>query len=206
MYVKRQTVAKTWPIPRKGTKYLVAPSHNKKNGIPILVLLRDVLKIAKNRKEVKRILNQELISVNSKTVKKDNLSVLPFDIVKIGEKSYELGFSEKRKFMLKETKREEKILKVVGKTILKEKKIQLNLLYGKNVITDEKANTGDSVIIKDKKVEKVLPLEKGREAVVFSGKYKGKEGEIEVIEGKIATLFHKEEKINVPVKNIMVVK
>jgi small subunit ribosomal protein S4e len=205
MYVKRQTVAKSWPIPRKGTKYIVVASHEKNRGLPVLIILRDLLKIAENRKEVKKILNQELISVNDKIVKKSEFSVLPFDNIKIGKKNYELSFSDKNKFMLKETTKIERILKVVGKNILKKKRIQLNLLYGKNIITDEKVKMGDSVVLAGRKIVKILSLEKGKEAVVFAGKHKGREGKIEKIEDKIATLSYKEEKINAPVKNIMVI-
>jgi len=89
---------------------------------------------------------------------------------------------------------------------LKNNKIQLNLLYGKNIITNEKVKVGDSVIIKDKKIVKAIKLEKGKRAVVFAGKNRGKEGEIESINNKIATLHSKKGKINVPEKNIMVLE
>jgi small subunit ribosomal protein S4e len=206
MYMKRQTVNKSWPIARKGTKYLIVPSHEKKNGIPILIILRELLKIAGNRKEVKKILNQGLVSVNGKVIRKENLSILPFDLLKIGEKDYELSFSNKGKFTVKETKRKERVLKVVDKRTIKKKKIQLNLLYGKNIITDKKVNVGESVVLDEKKVVKVLPIEKGKSVVVFAGKYKGREGKIDKIENKIATISYEDKKINVPIKNVMVIK
>ena len=204
MHVKRQTISKNWPIPRKGTKYVVVNSHDKKNGIPLLVLLRDVLKIAKNRKEVKRILQQGLIFVNNKKIREENLSIVPFDLLKIGKTNYELGFSEKGKLKVKETNRKEIILKVVDKKILKNKKIQLNLLYGRTLLTEKDVKTGDSVVIKEKKIDQVLSLEKGKDVVVLSGKHKGKEGKIETIEDKIAIVSSKDEKISIPIKNIMV--
>ena len=122
MYVKRQTVEKSWPIPRKGTKYIVVASHDKKNGLPLLIILREMLRVAKNRKEARKILNLGVVSVNDKIVRKENFSVLPFDIIKMGEKSYELVFSEKGKFKVEETTRKELTLKVVNKKILKGKK------------------------------------------------------------------------------------
>ncbi len=206
MYVKRQTIAKTWPISRKGTKYVVRASHDKKNGIPLLIILRDMLKVTENRKEVKKVLREKKVEINEKIARKENLSVLPFDIIKIGEKRYELGFSDKGKFMVRETKRTERILKVTGKKILRKGRTQLNLLYGKNLLTDKKVATGESIIIKGKNIEKVLPVEKNREVVIFAGKYKGREGKIEKIEESIATISYKNEKINVPVENIMVIK
>ena len=53
MHLKRQNTPKSWPIHRKGTKYIVRPQFNPRKGVPILILLRDMLKVAKNRKEVK---------------------------------------------------------------------------------------------------------------------------------------------------------
>jgi len=206
MYIKRQAISKDWPIPRKGTKYLIRASHNQQNGIPILIILRDILKIAKNRKEVKKILNSKLVSLNGRIIKKENLTVFPFDIVKIKDKTYELGFSDKGKFEARECKRAELISKVVGKKILKKKKTQLNLLYGKNSLSEEKINIGDSVVFDKGKIVKVIKLEEGKEAIVFSGKYKGEVGKIEKIENKIASISAKNGKINVPVENIMVLK
>ncbi len=206
MHVKRQKVNKSWPIPRKGTKYVVVTSHEKKNGVPILIIVRDILKLAKNRKEVKKILSQKIVSLNGKNVNKDNQVAVPFDIITIGKKKYELSFSENRKFTVKETDKTEKVLKVTGKKILKNKKVQLNLIYGKNIISDEKVEVGNSVIIKENKIVKILPVEVGKTAVVISGKHIGREGEIKKIEDKIAVLNSKGENINVPIKIIMVIK
>lgn len=206
MHIKRQTINKSLPIPRKGTKYIVVASHNKKNGIPLLIILRDILKIGENRREIKAILNSGAVFINDKVTKKENFSVLPFDILKVGEKIYELTFSDKGKFMVKESAKKEKILKVISKKILKKKKIQLNLMYGWNIITNEKVGTGDSVVVDKNKIVKIIPLEKGREAVIFKGKNKGKHGKIDKIENKIASLACENETINIPVENILVVK
>jgi len=206
MHIKRQNLTKTWPIPRKGTKYIVVASHDKKNGIPLLVILRDILRIAVNRRETRKMLQEKLVYINGKQTKKEKFSVLPFDIIKIGDKSYELGFSDKGKFEVRETSRKEMILKVVGKKILKNKKVQLNLLYGKNLISDENVKIGDSVVIKENKIVETLHLEKGREAIIFAGRYKGKYGIIEKMENKMAVLECEKKKINIPIENITVVK
>jgi small subunit ribosomal protein S4e len=203
MHAKRQTIGRAWPIPRKGTKYLIVTSHERRNGIPILVMLREVMKLADNRKEAKKILNEGLIKVNGKEVRKDNFPLLPFDILTIKDKEYEISFSDKGKFEAGKRKHKETILKVINKKMLKNKKVQLNLLYGKNFITNEKAAVGDSVMIKDKKIVKTIKIEKGRKAVVFAGKNRGEEGEIIEIKNKIVTINSKEAKINVPERNVM---
>ena len=101
MYLKRQKASNYWPIPRKGTKYLVVPSHHKKQGVPVLIILRELMKVASNRKEAREIIKKELVKLNGKIVKQENMSVVPFDIIEIGNKKYELGFSESRKFIIK---------------------------------------------------------------------------------------------------------
>jgi len=204
MHAKRQTINKSWPIPRKGTKYVIVASHDKNRGIPLLVILRDILKLASNRREIRKILQDKLVSVNWKVRREENFAVLPFDILKIGEKNYELRFSEKGMLEAKETNRKDIILKVVDKKTLK-KKTQLNLLYGRNILTDKEVKVGDSVVIKEKKIEKVLNLEKGKEAIIFAGKYTGRKGKIDKIEEKTVFISSKDEKVNVPIKNIMVI-
>ncbi len=206
MHVKRQNINKSLQIPRKGTKYIIVPSHEKKNGIPLLIILREMLKVAKNRKEARQILNSGAVLVNTKVIKKENFSILLFDIIRVGEKSYELTFSDKGKFIVKETSKKEKISKVIGKKVVKNKKTQLNLMHGGNIITNEKVNIGDSITTDNGKIVKVIPLEKGREAIIFSGKNKGKQGKINKVENKIASLSYENRIINVPVKNILAIK
>jgi len=203
MHLKRQEIGKAWPITRKGTKYVIT-SHERRNGIPILIILREILKLSKNRREAREILKAGLISINGKIIRRENFSVLPFEKIKINEKNYELNFSKKGKFELKESKeKEERILKIINKKILKNKKIQLNLLFGKNIISSEKANVRDSVVVKDKKIIKIIPMETGAGAIIFSGKYRGAEGKIKKIVGKTAEIDCNDKILNIPLKYIM---
>ena len=206
MHLKRQEIGKSWAIPRKGTKYLVVARHEKKNGIPILIVLRDMMDLGKNRKEIKKMLSEGMISVNGKIVREDRFALLPFDALSVNKKTYELGFSDRGKFQVNEAGKEERILKVLGKKILKNKVIQLNLLYGKNILSDEKVKVGDSVLIKGKKIAKVIPLETGREAAVFAGKHRGRKGEIEKVHEGIVTLSSKDKKISILAKDLMAIK
>ena len=108
MYMKRQTTKKSWPIPRKGTKYVVVASHHKNNAIPLLVVLRDILKIVRNEKETRNILNSGKIVINGKIRKNKKFPVLPFDIISLEDKNYQLVFSDKGKFEVKETQEKNK--------------------------------------------------------------------------------------------------
>jgi len=160
MHLKRQKVPKNWPIYRKGTKYVVRANFNLEKGIPILIILRDMLKIVQNRKEIKKAIHSKHILLNNKIVTDEKNSALLFDTITIipSKKYYRIELSEKGKFEAREIKEDEtnhKIAKFVNKKILKGKKTQLNLSDGRNFISDFKVKINDSVLInfKDKKIE-----------------------------------------------------
>lgn len=214
-HLKRQQVPKSWPIHRKGTAYVVRANSNMENGIPLLVVLRDILKVAQNRKEVKKAIYDKSILVNAKLARDDKNSVLLFDTLTLvpSKKSFRVGLSEKGKFILNEIKESEslkKVSKVVDKKTLKGKKVQLNLSDGRNYLSNMKCNVGDSVVInlKDKKIEKCLEFNEKSNAFVFAGKHSGEEGIIEKIklERKMAKLKTKNGEINVLIKQMMVVE
>ena len=214
-HLKRQEVPKSWPIHRKGTAYVVRANSNMNNGIPILVVLRDILGIAQNRKEVKKDIYDKLILVNTKPVRDDKNRVVLFDTITIipSKKNYVVGLNERGKFTLREIKESEslkKVAKVVDKKTLNEKKRQLNLSDGRNYISDMKCNIGDSIVInlKDKKTERCLELKEKAKAIIFAGKHSGTEGTIEKInlQRKIAKLKTEKGDVNVLIKQMMVIE
>lgn len=211
-YLKRNKIGNFWPIPRKGTKYLAVASHNQNESIPLSVILRDILRLVKNKKELKRALNEKQVLINNKQIKETNYPVCLFDILTIGKKNYKAILSENKKMIFREIENkdsETKIYKILNKKKLGEDKIQLNLTQGKNILSNEKIEVGDSVILnlKDNKIIKKIPLEKGRTAFAIKGKHAGKSGKIlEIMKRgskKIAKIEHKGERINVWIKNII---
>lgn len=213
-HLKRQRVPKKWPIPRKGTKYVVR-TDNLKDGIPILIILRDLLKMSQNRKEVKKAVNLGHILINAKPVIDERKGVLLFDTITIipSKKNYRVGLTESGKFKLEEIRENEamqKVSKIVDKKILRGKKIQLNLIDGKNFLSDIKCKVNDSVLInfKSKKVEKCLPLQENATVIIFEGKHTGKKGVVKSIKKKkkIAEVEVGKDLINVLIKQFMVVE
>jgi len=63
-HIKRQIIPKSWPIKRKGTAFVVKPTLGFSNSLPILIILRDLINVAQNRKEVKKIINMKSILIN----------------------------------------------------------------------------------------------------------------------------------------------
>lgn len=213
MHLKRQKTPNRWPINRKGTSLVVRPASNFRKGIPILIVLRDILKTAKNKKEVKRALHLGDILINQRKVNDVKESVVLFDKITIVpfNHNYRVSLSQKGKFTLEDIKDSEsgfKISKVVDKKVLKGKKIQLNLDDGMNFISDIKCNTNDSVKIdlKTRKVIECIPLKEKEKVIVFAGKHAGKKGIVTKLdkENKMVELNVENEKVNVLIKQLMV--
>ncbi len=214
MHLKRQKVPKTWPIPRKGTVYVVRPLAELTKGIPILIILRDILKIAQNRKEVKRAIHSRQILLNNKPVIDDKNSAFLFDVITLvpQKKHYKVVLSANKKFDISEIKEKEanyKISKIINKKILKGKRSQINLSDGRNFISNIKCNVNDSVLInlKEKKIEKCLPFGEKAKVIVFSGKHMGQKGTVKKIieKNKIAEVDIKGKETNILIKQVMVV-
>ena len=214
-HLKRQSVPKSWPIKRKGTKYIVKPNLGLSNSLPILIVLRDLLKIAQNRKEVKKMIHMKSILVNGKEVRDEKEGILLFDVItlKPSKQSYRLVVLKNEKLnveAIKEGDANSKIAKITGKTILKGKKMQLNLSDGRNFISDLKCKVGDSVVInlKDRKIEKLIILKEKSKVIVIAGKHSGEMGEIEEIDEKrkTAEIKNGKDKINVLIKQLMAIE
>ncbi len=214
-HLKRNKIGKFWPVPRKGTKYLAVPSHNKNNAISLVVVMRDILKLVKNKKELKRIINERRIQINHKNIEETNYPVCLFDVINFPDikKNYRAMLSTSKKMIFEEIPDEEaktKIFKVISKKTLSNKKMQLNLMHGKNIISDEKVKTGDSVILdlKDNKILKIISMKEGSNVFVTKGKHAGHQGKIQEIMDRggksIAKIISDEGKVNVWIKNIIV--
>lgn len=213
-YLKRQGIEKFWSIPRKGTKYLTHVSHNQGHSIPLVVVLRDILKLVGTKKQLKKIINEKQVKINQKEVREINYPIGLFDVISLFaiKKNYRVTLSKEKKMIFEEVSDKEaktKIFKILDKKLLPNKKIQLNLMHGKNILTKEKVNVGDSLLInlEDNKVEKIIVMEKGADAFVNKGKHAGRTGKItEIMErgGKtLAKITTDTERINVWTKNII---
>ena len=212
-HLKRQKAPKNWPIHRKGTKYVVRPNFNIEKGIPVLIILRDILKVAQNRKDVKKIINAKQILLNNKLVKDEKNNVLLFDILSIIpiNKFYRMELSDKGKFDIKEINIKDagkKIAKIINKKIIKGKKVQLNLSDGRNFLSDLKCNVKDSVLInlEKKNIETIIPLKEKAKAIVFEGKHAGEIGIINKIKNKTAEVKIKNKNVEILIKQLMVIK
>jgi small subunit ribosomal protein S4e len=211
-HLKRQAIPKTWPIPRKGNKFVVESGEK---GIPLLIVLRDILEIARNRREVKKALIKKDILVCGKNAKEEKKNLFLNDTISLvpSKKAFRIIFSDKGKYNVEEISEKEsfeKISKIIGKKVLRGKKTQINLFDGRNYLVDEKCNVNDSAKIdfKKNKVIKFIDLKEKSKVIVIGGKHSGKKGTIEKIDEdkKIAEVNLGEEKINVLNEDLMAVE
>lgn len=210
--MKRNAVPKIWPIPRKGTKFVIKAGTRE---LPIVVAMRDMLKIAKNRKEVKKAIHEKKLLISGRVVKDDKAVMCLFDVLTIipSKQNYSLRLSEKGKFKLEEISEKDskqKVSKVSGKKKLKGKKTQLNLLDGRNILEEKTCSVNDSVVLdlSKKKIVKILSLKEKANALIIEGKHAGERGIIEKIkpELKMVELVSKDKKTNVLIKQLMVLE
>jgi small subunit ribosomal protein S4e len=218
-HLKRQKSPKNWPTERKGTKYLVRPRYNIERGIPVLIAIRDMLKLAKDRREAKQALNSRQILLNHRPVFDDKDTIQLFDVLTIksaGEKGSEINYKmvigKNEKINLKELNSAEashKIAKIINKKTLSGNKTQINLSDGRNFISDIKCKVNDSILVnlKDKKLDKCIPLKEGGRAVVYAGKHAGEEGIISEIdrENNKINLKVGENTVSILIKQVMVI-
>ncbi|MCR4284894.1 MAG: hypothetical protein NUV97_02520 [archaeon] len=207
---------KTWPVPRKGNVYSAVPSHATSRGISVLCLIRDILKIAKTKKEVRVMTLGGDIKVNNIIRKNENFPVQVFDVVSLDKAKlhYRLEIVN-RKFNLVKISAgdaEKKIVKISGKTILGKDLVQMNLDDGQNFVSKIKFSVGDSVIVntKENKIEKVLPLKEGAKVEIILGKHAGEKGKLisfeELSRGKSYLIKLKEKEVSLPFKTLLVIE
>lgn len=183
MYQTRQAASTKLPIQRKGTKYVARALSHVQNSVPVVIAVRDMLKLARTAREVKKMINEKKLRINGKPANDYRDSICLFNIFE-ADKIYRLSLLRTGKFTFEElNKIENRLCKVTGKKIVKNRKIQLNLHDGTNVLTDKKnIMVGDSVYLDLKnKIIEYVPLDKVRKIFVVKGKHIGLKGVIESI-------------------------
>jgi len=194
-HLKRITMPTTWPMSRKSSKFVTKPNpgaHSLKYGLALNSILREILGYAENAREIKHILNAGFITVDGKKRADLKFSVGLMDVLK-NEKSgeiYRILLNKKAKLCLVAIPNAEssiKPAKIVKKTMIKGKKIQITFHDGRNVITDNKDyNVGDTVMISlpGGELKEHFKLDKGAYALITNGKHSGEYGVIKDIVGK----------------------
>jgi len=181
----------------KKDKWIVTPNpgpHPKDRSIPLLLIVRDILKYADTAREGKAIIHKGLISVDKKVRKDPKFGVGLMDIVEIPKlkKCYRVLPNKKgfRNLKLKEINPKEsnlKLCKILNKRIIDKETMQLNLHDGSNILIkkedSDKFKTKDTIVLElpKKNIKKVLNFKKGNTAIITKGRHSGELGKISEI-------------------------
>ncbi|RUM34093.1 MAG: 30S ribosomal protein S4e [Archaeoglobus sp.] len=185
MHQKRLSAPKTVKIPRKVAKWIVktGPGPHNKSAVPLLVVIRDYLKLADNAREARRIIASGEVLVDGKVRKDYRFPVGLFDVISIPKlnKTYRMLFDEKGRYVPKEVEDGDlKVYKIKNKTTIRGGKVQLNLFDGTNLLADNSYKTKDSILVKipEKKVIDHLRFENGALVMIVGGTHAGELGHI----------------------------
>ncbi len=201
-HLKRKPAPKFWPIHRKEFVWASKPNpgpHPLSRCIPLALVVRDMLKFAKTKKEAKQIVSTEKIEVDGKVQREELFPVGLMDVVSIpnAKKTFRV-FPSKKGLFLHSIKADEsgfKLCRIEDKTAVKGGHIQLNLHDGKNLligVNDPKKPEEDvyqtldslKLSIPDQEISGHIKLASGAFAIIIGGKNLGKYGKIINIEEK----------------------
>lgn len=194
-----------WPILRKEFKWTVKPSpgpHPLERCIPLLILVRDVLKYAKTGAEARKLISEGHFKIDGRVVKNYKFPVGVMDVVEIvktGEFYRVIPVPTKVLGLVKIPAEEAKVkpCRVENKTTVKGGHIQLNLHDGRNIlirVSDPKNPVEDVystlgtvlLSLENNTILDYIPLERGVIAIVIDGKNVGRVGKVkEIIPGAL---------------------
>jgi small subunit ribosomal protein S4e len=203
-HLKRLNMPRTWKLLRKESKYVIRPNAGKTMDLsmPLLPVLRDMLKVCSSAKEARYAINQKLVNINHKPAKMPEQTLGLFDVLSFGGKHYNLQINERNQLVLVEiSEAESKTIKtkITNKTTLKGGKVQLGLLNGYNfLVPKDDYKVGDTVVIEIPKyaVKEKKELKKGSEALIFRGKHPATTGKVEEIKDGLITINTGKHKIS----------
>ncbi len=182
-HMKRLTMPRSWPLPRKSSVWIQKPNpcgHPLDLCMPMGVILRDVLGVAQNRREAKKILHSKLVKVDGAIETDIGRGVGLMDVLTVGDVSYKCVLDTNGKLRYRTIPAKEastKICRVMGKTTIKGAKTQVHLHDGRNLLFNENPEykTGDSLVISlpDQEVKSYHKFEEGSTAYLTGGNHIG---------------------------------
>lgn len=198
--LKRKPAPRFWPIHRKETVWVVKPSpgpHPISHCLPLTLVLRDMLGIAKTRKEVKTIISEEKVMIDGRVQREELFPTGLMDVMSISDigKTYRV-LPSKKGLILHPVEKDEagfKLCRIEKKSVVSGGHVQLNLHDGRNVLIrvkdpqkpeEDLYQTLDTVKVNlpEQQVVGHIKLTEGASALIVDGKNMGKHGKIVAIE------------------------
>jgi small subunit ribosomal protein S4e len=189
---KRLSVPNSWPVERKEETFTVkadAGPHGE-SGVPLLIVLRDVLSYVDSRKEARYALNQDAVLVNGDEVSDESRPIGMFDILAFPsrDESYRVFPGEGGRLALTEIDEDaaaSRLGKITGKRQVSGGEFQLSLHDGTTIQLEDASDysVNDSLVIDNESKDVVAHFEYGEGALVTAvdGQHAGEIGEVEDI-------------------------
>ncbi len=189
---KRLSVPNSWPVERKEQTYTVkagAGPHGE-DGVPLLIILRDVLGYVDSKKEARYALEQDSVLVNGKALSDEQRPIGMFDILAFVEREefYRVFPDEGGRLALTEIDADaadSRLGKVVKKQQVAGGDTQLTLHDGTTLLADDDTITqNDSIVVSndDKSVVAHFSYEEGALVTAVDGEHAGEIGTVDEIQ------------------------
>jgi len=183
-HMKRMAAPNTWAIPRKTSYWVTKPSpgpHGTRESMPLLAVVRDMLKLCDNAREARFIIGSRGVSVDGKIVTNYKYPVGLMDVVTIlkTKQSYRMLVDYKSQLKLvsiDDSEKGWKLARIDGKKVIRKGKVQLNLHDGRcMILAKDQYKTGDvlKIDVPSQKLVKNFKLEKGSMALLIGGSHPG---------------------------------
>ena len=196
-HLKRIAAPATWMVDRKERKFIAMPKGSFKMamGMPLVTVLKDVLKLVATRREGKRVLNSKEILVNGVRRKDEKFMMGLMDVLIIKDigKSYRMLLDKNnilRLVPVTESEASVKLGKVTGKRSIRKGLIQLTLHDGRSLLGATAHSTGDTVVLALPKgdITQHFKLESGCQAYLIGGSNVGRTGVVDNLSGDKVTI------------------
>jgi small subunit ribosomal protein S4e len=155
-HMKRYAAPRTWAIGRKELVWAPKPSpgtHKEESALPLVIALRDILKIGQTASEIKKILSERSVLVDGTPRLDHRFPVGIMDVISIPKigKSFRVMLNPRGQLVLRPIEQTEvgwKLTRIMDKTTVKGGKTQLNLHDGRNILVEkDEFKTGDVIKI-----------------------------------------------------------
>jgi len=204
-HLKREKASRSWLIHPKEFHWAPKPRpgpHPQRACLPLSVLLRDVLGLAKNARESKIILAQKRVLVDGKVRRDHKFPAGLMDLIELpdADMTYRILPAVGKGLTALRIPKDEgraKLCRIEDKSTIKKGAVQLNLHDGRNIIVsvqdarnprEDAYKTRDTLRISmpDQKILEHLKFAEGAYAIVTSGRNIGRHGKILKIEPSTA--------------------
>ncbi len=195
LHMKRLTTPKSWGMEKKTAYWAPKPSpgpHATEDGVPLTVVLRDMVQCCDTAREAKRIIGAREVLIDGKITTDPKRSLGLMDVLTLPKtkENWRMLIDRRAKLRLVRVGEDEakwKLARIERKTTVKTGKCQITLHDGRNILMDKSQyKTGDvlKIEVPSQKVLGKYPLEKGYAALVTAGSHVG---EVRKVKGYIVS-------------------